>query len=464
MKIEFQGAARVVTGSMHVLHANGYRILLDCGLFQGKRALANQINRNFPFDPKSVDALVLSHAHIDHCGNIPNLVKHGFAGPIFCTPATLDLCAIMLADSGHIQEKDAEFLNKQLARKHEPPIVPLYTAEDAVNAIKSFKTFGYEKEFEVLPGVRVTYYDAGHILGSASVKVTVTENGSKKILGFSGDVGRWNMPILKDPAAMGDVDALINESTYGGKLHDPPSDMEGELAADLKKTFDRGGKVIIPAFSVGRTQDIVYSMHKMWDRGELPPVPVYVDSPLAVNATDVFKKHPECFDAETWEHLNRHHDPFGFNRLTYVRTVDESKKLNDRKEPCVIISASGMCEAGRILHHLRNNITDPRNTVLIVGYQAEYTLGKRLVDGDPEVKIFGEVVKRNAEVIVHNSFSAHADGAELVKYIGMFGKTQLGKIFLVHGELDRSTALKSDLDSRGYKDVEIPSRGQTFDL
>lgn len=464
MTIEFEGAARTVTGSMHIVHVNGRRVLLDCGLFQGHREEANQRNSTFPFEPASVDAVVLSHAHIDHSGNLPRLVKQGYKGAIYCTPATLDLCSVMLPDSGFIQEKDAEFVNKKNQRLHQPRIEPLYTSHDAEAAMQNFLAIPYDRDFDVVPGLTAKFVDAGHILGSGSVRLTVKENGSAKTLGFTGDIGRWNMPIIRDPAFMGDVETLISESTYGGILHDPPGDMDKQLLDVLNRTFARGGKAIVPAFSVGRTQDIVFSLHKMKDTGVLPDVPIYVDSPLAINATDIFKKHPECFDDEMRQHIIQHHDPLGLSRLVYVRTAEESKKLNDRKEPCIIISASGMCEAGRILHHLANNIGNPRNTILIVGYQAENTLGKRLVDGWEEVRIFGDIYKRRAEVVALNSFSAHADGNELLKYIGQFNASQLQKIFLVHGELERQQALLTGLIGRGYGHVEIPVRGQKFEI
>jgi metallo-beta-lactamase family protein len=464
MQIEFLGAARTVTGSMHLVHINGYRILLDCGLFQGKRAEANERNKNFSFDPKSIDAVILSHAHIDHSGNLPNLIKQGYDGPIYATPATRDLCEIMLMDSGHLHEKDAEYLNKKNRKNHNPPIEPLYTADDAARALKNFQGVPYEREFDVLKNLTAKFTDAGHILGSASVKVSSRENGTTKILGFSGDIGRWNMPIIKNPMFMGDVEALITESTYGGKLHDPPDDMENLLAADLEHTISRGGKVLVPAFSVGRTQDLVYILHKLFDKGRLPRIPIYIDSPLAINATEIFKKHRECFDEETFQHIAQHHDPFGFMRLQYVRSAEESKQLNDKKEPCMIISASGMCEAGRILHHLVNNIQDPRNTILIVGYCAEHTLGKRLVDQEEVVNILGSTYNRKAEVIVHNSFSAHADNNDLLKYISRFDNTRLQKIFIVHGEIERATNLQDGLKNCGFRDVVIPVRNEKIKL
>ncbi|TAK60911.1 MAG: MBL fold metallo-hydrolase [Bacteroidetes bacterium] len=460
MQIEFLGAARTVTGSMHLLHINGKRILLDCGLFQGRRAEANERNKTFPFEPASIDAVVLSHAHIDHSGNLPGLVKQGYNGPIYCTNATRDLCSIMLADSAHIQEKDVEFINKKHAKRREPLVEPLYSPEDAARALELFRGLPYNKEFDVAPNVTAEFFDAGHILGSASIRLTVKHNGATKTLGFTGDIGRWSMPIIRDPQFMGNVETLLSESTYGGILHDAPDEMDIQLGAVLHRTFERGGKVIIPAFSVGRTQDLVYALHKLKDHNTLPPFPIYIDSPLAINATDIFRKHPECYDEETRKHILEHHDPLGLSQLHYIRAAEESKQLNDRKEPCVVISASGMCEAGRILHHLANNIEDARNTVLIVGYQAEHTLGWKLVHQFPEVKIFGEFHSLKAEVAVLNSFSAHADGNELLKYISRYDKNQLQQIFLVHGELARQEKLSAGLKELGFNDVGIPVKGE----
>jgi metallo-beta-lactamase family protein len=460
MQIEFQGAARTVTGSMHILHVDGARILLDCGLFQGRRAESNDRNRNFPFDPASIDAVVLSHAHIDHSGNLPQLVKKGFTGPIYATPATRDLCAIMLADSGFIQEKDAEFLNKKLAKRGEPPIEPIYGPRDVAATMKLFRTVAYDTPFDVRPNVTVRYSDAGHILGSASLHITVKEKGTTKTIGFTGDIGPKNLPIVRDPVFLGQVEALISESTYGGTPHTSTGEKEELLRSDLQRTIDRGGKVIVPAFSIGRTQDLVFALHKLFDAGKLPRVRIYVDSPLAVNATEVFKMHPECFDSETYAHVLANHDPFGFNQLHYVRDVAESKKINDRTEPCMIIAASGMCEAGRILHHLANNIADKRNTVLIVGFQAEHTLGRKLVNKEREVNIFGSPYELNAEVVVHDSFSAHADGNDLLGYVGQCDRRQLQQVFLVHGEYERQLAFQKGLKDRGYDRVEIPERGR----
>ncbi len=472
MKIEFQGAARVVTGSMHLLHINGKHILLDCGMFQGKRQESIDRNKIFPFDAKSIDAVVLSHAHIDHSGNLPGLVKQGFRGPIYCTPATYDLCQIMLADSAYIQERDAEFVTKKHARQHLPPAEPLYTVDDARKAMKYFRRVPYNADFDVMPNVSARYVDAGHILGSAEVRMTIKNNGSTMRLGFSGDVGRKGMPIIQDPQFMGDVDMLLCESTYGGIVHDPSSDTQEQLAKVIALAMERGGKIIVPAFSVGRTQDFIFTLNELYHKGigkiagkdTTARIPIFLDSPLAVNATDIFRRHPECYNKEAYEYLIEHEDPLSMYELHYIRSVEESKRLNDRKGPCIIIAASGMCEAGRIRHHLANNIEDPRNIILIIGYQAEHTLGKRLVEKQPEVTIFGEVHKRKAEVVVMNSFSAHADGNELVEYVSQFDRKQLQRVFLVHGEIDRQEKFQKDLNKNGFEHVAIPVRGQQFDV
>ena len=465
MEIQFIGAARTVTGSMHLLHVNGKQILLDCGMFQGRRAETYERNKNFPFGPTTIDAVVLSHAHIDHAGNLPNLVKNGFAGKIFCTPATADLCRIMLMDSGHIQEKDVEFVNKRRAKKRLPPIEPLYSTEDVQPMLDLLVEIPYRADFEVFSGVSGKYFDAGHILGSASVHLTIEEKGKKTFhLGFTGDVGRPNLPILRDPEFMGNVSALICESTYGGKLHAPPEESSKKLLEVVKRTMDRGGKIIVPSFSVGRTQDLVYQLNNLKNEGLLPDIPVYVDSPLSMKATEIFRKHPECFDEETNKILKSDDDVFGFERLHFIREAEESKTLNDKREPCMIIAASGMCEAGRIVHHLNNNIENPNNTVLIVGYQAEHTLGKKIVDRNPEISIFGEVKKLNCEVVVMNSFSAHADNNELLGYMAPFDKSMLKNIFLVHGDLERAERFAASLTENKFKQIDIPERMQKFEL
>lgn len=465
MVIRFFGAARTVTGSMHLIQVNGKQILLDCGLFQGRRVETYERNRRFPFEPSSIDAVLLSHAHIDHAGNLPNLVKQGFNGPIFCTPATADLCRIMLMDSAHIQEKDAEFVNKKHAKKKLPPVEPLYAIDDVQPTLDLLAENHYRTSFDAVEGVSAKYFDAGHILGSASIHLTVKETkGREKHFGFSGDVGRPNMPILRDPEFMGNVDALICESTYGGRIHASTDEMPARFLEVVKRTVDRGGKIIIPSFSVGRTQDIVYQLNNLKNDGMLPNIPVYVDSPLSTNATEVFRKHTECFDAETLAVMQKDDDVFGFDRLHYIRDAEESKKLNEKTEPCMIIAASGMCEAGRIVHHLNNNIENPKNTVMIVGYQAEHTLGRRIVERNPEVSIFGEVKKLHCDVAVMNSFSAHADKNELLHYVGNFDRNVLNDIFLVHGDFDQAEKFSAALTEKRFKKVHIPERLDRFEL
>ena len=456
---------------MHLLYINGKKILLDCGLFQGRRSETIEKNRNFPFDPSAIAALILSHAHIDHAGNLPNLVKSGYNAPIFCTPATRDLCDIMLKDSAYIQERDVEFVGKKHRKKLLPPPEPLYTIEDVEPALKLFQPVSYRKRFDVTRGVQAEFVDAGHILGSSSIILTIVEGGDGKSssrrelkFGFTGDLGRPNLPILRDPEFIGDVDALISESTYGGRFHASVDEMPRKFEAVVTTTVQRGGKIVIPAFSVGRTQELVHTMHLLKEQGRLQNIPVYVDSPLSTSATEVFRKHPECFDEETLSLLKREEDPFGFNRLTYIRSVDESKKLNERGEPCIIIASSGMCEAGRIRHHIANNIGNPRNTILIVGYQAEHTLGRRLVEQEKEVTIFGEVHDRKCEVVVLNSFSAHADRNELLAYFNKFDKKRLKNVFLVHGDPDQAEKFSGGLKEQGFRNVAIPVRLEKFEV
>ncbi len=464
MNIQFLGAARTVTGSMHLVSVNGSRILLDCGLFQGRRAESYERNRNFPFDPASLDAVILSHAHIDHAGNLPNLVKNGFDGPIFATAATRDLCNVMLYDSAYIQERDVEYVNKRNRRHGEPPAEPLYTVMDVADTMVRFVSLRYHEAFKPAAGVEGQFYDAGHILGSAVTKLDIDEKGLKRTVAFSGDIGRKAMPIIRDPEPIGDVDYFISESTYGGKLHAPIVGMKDRLTDVIRRTVGRGGKVIIPAFSVERTQELLYVLSELFEEGALERIPIFVDSPLAVDATEVFRMHPECFDEETVARLRAKEDPFGFSKLIYVRHVEDSKKLNGRKEPCIIIAASGMCEAGRIVHHLANNIEDERNTVMIVGFQAEHTLGRRIVERQPEVRIFGEIHQLRAEVVLMNAFSAHAGQDELLQYIGTMDRKRLRSLFLVHGELEQSEALAAKLKEQGYDRVHIPQRGEKAEL
>lgn len=466
MQITFLGAARTVTGSMHLLEANGHRVLLDCGLFQGRRAETYERNLNFPFDPANIDAVILSHAHIDHSGNIPNLVKQGFKGLIWCTPATRDLCAAMLRDSGHIQEKDAEYVNKRRARRGEPPVEPLYTLRDATASLSSFISVGYGRPVQVVPGMTVTFLDAGHILGSAMVLIEVEEGNTIRRILFSGDVGRQGLAILRDPTPAPPADIVIMESTYGGRFHESPDEARSTLRRVVHETYRRGGKVIIPAFAVGRTQELVYALHTLTMEQKIPSLPIFVDSPLAVDVTEIFRLHPECYDAETRAFLDEfdRRDPFGFRRLRYVRDVAESKELNFLREPAIIISASGMCEAGRILHHLKNNIEDPANTILFVGFQAENTLGRKLVDGWDRVRIFGEEYDVRARIERIDGYSAHADHNELLAWIRPALKEGTPRCFLVHGELPSAEALASALREEGVSDVTIPERGDAVTL
>ena len=465
MKLTFWGAARTVTGSMHLVELeSGHTLLLDCGLYQGRRAEANAINGTFPFTPSDIDAVLLSHAHIDHSGMLPGLYRAGFRGRIFATHATYDLCALMLLDSAYIQEKDADFYNRRIRDKGEPRVEPLYTKEDAEGVLDLFVGVGYRAPFEPVPGCEVEYRDAGHILGAATMTLTVTEGGRQKRLGFTGDVGNPGRPILRDPQPMLDCDWLITESTYGGRTHEPAGKAKDALADVVSRTAGRGGKVIIPAFAVGRTQELVYALDQLWNEERIPEIPVFVDSPLAVNVTGVFQTHPECYDQKLRDYLLTDDDPFGFERLEYVRDVERSKALNGMHVPMVIISASGMAEHGRILHHLRNNIEDPRCTVMIVGFQAEHTLGKRLVERREEVRIFGQPYWRKAEVAVLNYFSAHADEPGLVDFVGQLDRERLQRIFLVHGDLDRQEKMRAAFEADGHRHIAIPERGESVEL
>jgi metallo-beta-lactamase family protein len=465
MKITFYGAARTVTGSQHLININGHSLLLECGLYQGRRKESYERNRSLPFDPTKIDAVILSHAHIDHSGNLPNLVKCGFQGHIYTTPATAHLANIMLLDSGHIQESDAQYMNKRRAKRGESGIEPIYTMEDAGQVAQHFEAVPYEHEFQPVPGVTARLVDAGHILGSAAVVLDLEENGQKKRLWFSGDIGRRNLPLIRDPILPYDADILVMESTYGDKQHNDPQEAFDELQSVTKRTLKRGGKVIIPAFAVGRTQELVYFLHQMIDKGSIPTVPIIVDSPLAINASEIFRQHPECFDEETREFIkqDKHKAVFGFEHLIYTRSAEESKALNTRHEPMVIISASGMAEMGRILHHLKNNIGDERNTILIVSWQAPYTLGRRLADRDKKVKIFGDVYKRRAEVATIGGLSSHAGQPLLLEYARAV-KSSVKKVFLVHGEETPAITLRQKLMDEGFTQVNYPELGDSVEL
>jgi metallo-beta-lactamase family protein len=468
MKLTFWGAAGGVTGSMHLVESGGKRFLLDCGLNQGRRKEADAKNRNLPFAGSTIDAVVLSHAHIDHSGNLPSLVKSGFSGPIYTTPATIDLCNWMLRDTAHIHEKDAEFLNKRRDHRKklglsDDPVVPLYTTADAENTLPLFRPVGYHTPQNLTENLMYVPYDAGHILGSSSVVLHEQQNGERVRLAFSGDVGRPNLPIIRDPETMPAADYLIMESTYGGRLHKSVGHVINKLRDVVIRTAKRGGRIIVPAFAVGRTQQLVLLLHQLANEKQIPNIPMFVDSPLAMNVTQVHRDHPECFDDETREYLTRGEDPFGFSRLQYVREASESKKLNDLHGPYVVISASGMCEQGRILHHLRNNIEDPRNTVLITGFQAQDTLGRKLVEKASEVAIFGEPLRVRAEISSLDELSGHADQHELLQWIAPMVPT-LRKIFLVHGEPLQAQVLAKLLHATHGLEVVVAAPGESFEL
>ncbi len=460
MRLTCWGAAGEVTGSMHLLEVGPKRILLDCGLFQGRREEARKKNESFPLDVGDIDAVVLSHAHIDHTGRLPLLIKKGYAGPIFCTSATRDLASVMLPDSGFIQEKDFEFLHK---RGHNHLSEPLYTAHDASLVPDHMVSLPYDRSLDIAPGIRLTYTDAGHMLGSASVVLDIEAAGAKRRLVFSGDVGRPGLPIIRDPKPpKGPLDVLIVESTYANRVHESVVEAQELLARYVNKVAKRGGKIFIPAFAIERAQELIYELHSLARDKAIPQIPIYVDSPLVVNATDVFRLHPEAFDHK--ERLVRETDDlFRFPLVKYVRSVDQSKGLNSLHGPLIIIAASGMAESGRILHHLRNGIGDSRNLVLIVGFQASYTLGHHLQEGAKEVRIYGEMVPCRAEVATIGGYSGHADRNELRAWVqGLEAKPK--RAFTVHGETEQLQAMAGLLRELGAAQVDVPSLGQPFDI
>ncbi|SDT91824.1 metallo-beta-lactamase family protein [Verrucomicrobium sp. GAS474] len=466
MKLTPYGAARMTTGSRHLLEVGGARVLLDCGLAEGKREASRARNASFPFDPASLDAVILSHAHIDHSGNLPNLVRHGFAGNIYATPATRDLCGIMLQDSAKIQHGDAAYVNKKRAKQGLPPVEPLYSREDAERTMSQFVSIDYRRRFPVVDGVRATFHDAGHMLGSAQVALDLSEAGRQARLLFSGDVGRGHgtSEILRDPEPVDGVDVLLMESTYGDRLHEATDSASDFLCSVVNRTRERGGKVLIPSFAVGRAQGVVLALHKLRDIDCYPALPIFVDSPLSVNATEVFRLHPECFNADLYEYLQKNKNPFGWGDIRYIREVEQSRELNTFPGSAIIISASGMCEAGRILHHLRNHIGDARNTVLFVGYCAENTLGAQLLRGEKRVRIFGEEFDVRAEIVKIDAYSGHADRDELLAYASRVGGTKR-KIALVHGEEHAGLAFQKSLQA-AYpgSEVVLPHEGDAIEF
>lgn len=468
MKIEFLGASGgEVTGSKFLLTTKDHKkILIDCGMYQGKGLETDAMNRDLGFTPAEIDILVLSHAHIDHSGLIPYIYKEGFKGKVFCTPATRDLCAIMLADSGKIQEADIKQFNKKRAFKNLPPVEPLYTRKDASNALNLFISIPYNLSFDITPQVNIVFKDTGHLLGGASIYFTITEGDKVTTLLYTSDVGRYEKRILKDPCDdLPQADYIICESTYGDRLHSSIAEAEEQLMLIVKDACaKRKGKLIIPSFAIGRTQEIVYALNRLHNAGNLPDVDIFVDSPLAVSATDIFRLHTECFNEDLTEYMQQDPDPFGFDNLHYIRTIDASKKLNSYNRPCVIISASGMMEAGRVKHHLANNINDPKTTILGVGYCSPRTLGAKILRGDTEVSIFGTKYQVKATVERIDSYSGHADYKELIRYLGGQDPEKVKKIYIVHGEDDSRYGFAKHLADAGFKKSHIPVAKESVEI
>jgi metallo-beta-lactamase family protein len=466
MKLYSQGAAQEVTGSKHILDTGRSKIMVDCGSFQGRRRESEEKNRSWIPETDELDAVLLTHGHFDHCGLLPLLCKKGFTNNIYATAATRDIANIIMMDSAKIQARDAEYLRKQAEKRGEQfNWEPLYNEEDALQATRQFVTLSYERQIYAAPDISIRFYDAGHILGSSSVYCEVNNGGTTMRIGFSGDVGRKNKPIIRDPVPIPPVDYLVLESTYGDRLHEDVSDIMEELGRIVRETAERGGKIIIPAFAVERTQDIIYYLHLLSDQKKIPQLPIFIDSPMAVNATSIFRVHPECYDAETREAFLRHHkNPFGFNSLRYVDSVAESKEINKLSGPAIIISASGMCEAGRIVHHLLHTIAEAKNTVLIVGYMAAHTLGRRIRDREKEVRIFGNTIPLRARVEEIRALSSHADYSEMGEYVRKLDLEKLKTIFLVHGEEGPQRHFQKYLLDLGAADVQIVQYGEEYEL
>lgn len=462
------GAAQEVTGSKHILEVNGHSYMIDCGAFQGKRQESDDKNRNFDFPPDKLESVILTHGHFDHCGLLPLLVKKGFRGNIYSTPATRDLASLVMMDSARIQARDAEYLRKQAKKKGEKfNWSPLYTEDDCVRAANQLVTVSYNRPMYIGPDVQMELFDAGHILGSSFANISIKQPGKEDVrVLFTGDLGRKGKPIVRNPSTdMPAPDYIVVESTYGNRKHENQDLALRELVSVVRDAIDKDGKIIIPSFAIERTQELIYFLHLLVDKKKIPSIPIYVDSPMASNATSIFRVHPECYDASVTEAFLKHHkNPFGFGDLTFVTSVEESKLLNEKDGPMIIISADGMCEAGRVLHHLANNISDENNTILIVGYMAENTLGRKILEGEKEVHIMDNWYKVNASVRKINAFSAHADYTETLEWLNEIDTSRLKKIFLVHGEKDAQDYLQNYLKENGYKDVQIVKYGESYDL
>jgi len=467
MKIQFLGAAREVTGSKHLITTDdGKKILLDCGMFQGKGLETDSMNRNLGFDPEHINYLILSHAHIDHSGLIPYMYKLGFRGSVICTSATRDLCSIMLPDSGHIQELDVKWFNKKRAKQGLPGIKPLYSVEDAERALDLFISVSYDRRFYINDKINVKFSNSGHMLGSAVVNLEIIENGQKKRIAFTGDIGRPQNKLLQPPAKFPQCDYLITESTYGDRLHANENEAEEALLKIVHETcVEKKGKLIIPSFSVGRTQEVVFMLNNFYNVGKLPHIDVYVDSPLSVNATEIFRMHTNNMNDHVKSVLKYDKDPFGFNSLKYIKNVDESKALNDSEEPCIIISSSGMAEAGRVKHHIANNIAKPSTTILIIGYCSPTSLGARIQQpGLKEISILGEIRPVNARIERIDAFSGHGDYNEMMDFLECQDREVVRQIFLVHGEYKSQQIYCEKLEQEGYRNVTIPAQLEEFEL
>lgn len=466
MTIKFLGAAREVTGSKHlIITEDNKKILLDCGMYQGKGLETDSLNRDLGFDPKEIHHVILSHAHIDHSGLIPYLYKSGFRGSVICTSATRDLCSIMLADSGYIQEHDTNVFNKRRLTKGLEPVEPLYSRDDAMATMKLFIGVSYDRKFQIDANIKVKFTNTGHMLGGGVVNLEIKEGDVIKRIAYTGDIGRPGNRILRSPDVFPQADVLITESTYGNRLHKERPDAEKDLLDAIKHTcVEKKGKLIIPSFSVGRTQEVVYSLNNFYNEGLLPRVDIYVDSPLSMNATDVFRLHPECFNEDILRVMETDPDPFGFNTLHYVQSRQESKRLNTLQKPCVIISASGMMEAGRVKHHLANNISNPKNSILAVGYCGPRTLGAKILRGDKEVSIHGTLYEVNADVYRIDSYSGHGDYNEMLDFLSCQNNEEISHTFIVHGEYESQSFYKSKMEEKGFKNVAIPERGDSFQI